>query len=286
VPVRTATPADLDDVLALLTARDLAVLGRVEVQRRHLQHELALAKDGVVAVGDHGLAGYGTLDGAHGVRLAASDTGTADDLLADLERRARQRGFDEVTCIAEREDTVLWQSLERSGYTRERDIVRMWRLLDGRLTPPSWPDGAVVRPYMDADGKRVHALLDKVYEGWDNDYTAIDHHDWLAFMTAHEDFDPSLWFLCERDGELVACSLHWRATDGDGWVKDIVVRETERGRGLGRALLDHAFCEYLDRGAARIGLKVDTNNPTGALQLYESAGFVVDRTYRIWARRL
>jgi ribosomal protein S18 acetylase RimI-like enzyme len=105
-------------------------------------------------------------------------------------------------------------------------------------------------------------------------------------MTAHEACDQTMWFICERDSELVACGLHWRATDGDGWVKDIVVRETERRRGLGRALLQHAFRVYRDRGASRIGLKVDTSNPTGAVQLYESAGFVVDRTYRIWARRL
>jgi mycothiol synthase len=286
VPVRTATAADLDDVLALLTRRDLAVLGRVEVQRRYLEHQLAQAKDGVVAVGDHGLAGYGTLDGAHDIALAANDVGAAEDLLADIERRARERGFDQVSCIAVPEDKVLWELLERSGYARERDIVRMWRSLDGQLTPPSWPDGIAVRTYVDADGERLHALLDAIYLDWDPDYTAIDHDDWLTFMAAHEDFDPTLWFICERDSELVACALHWRATDGDGWVKDIAVRETERGRGLGRALLHHAIRVYRDRGASRVGLKVDTSNPTGAIQLYESVGFVVDRTYRIWARRL
>jgi ribosomal protein S18 acetylase RimI-like enzyme len=80
--------------------------------------------------------------------------------------------------------------------------------------------------------------------------------------------------------------LHWRPNNGDGWVKDIVVTESERGRGLGTALLRHAFREYGARGANRVGLKVDSNNPTGALRLYESVGFSVDRTYRIWAKQL
>ena len=286
MPVRTATAADLDDVLALLTEHDLAVLGEIEVQRRYLEHHLAQANDCVVAVGEHGLTGYGTVDGTHDIRLAASDAGAADALLADLEHRARARGFDRVTCIAVPEDTLLWELLEQSGYARERDIVRMWRSLDGQLASPSWPDGVRIRAYTDADGERLHALLDACYAGWDPDYVEVDHDDWLAFMTDHDDFDPKMWFLCERDGELVACSLHWRATDRDGWVKDIVVRESERGRGLGRALLQHAFREYRDRGAARVGLKVDANNPTGALQLYASAGFVIDRTYRIWAKQL
>ena len=286
MPVRNATAADLDDVLALLTVRDRAVLGEVEVRRRYVEHELAQAKDCVVARRDSGLAGYASLDAEQNVALAAVDSDTAGELLEDIEGRARERRVDHVTCIAVPEDTILWQALERNGYRRERDIVRMWRSLEGELDRPSWPDGVTVRTYADADGERVHALLDDAYAGWDPDYVVLGHEDWLAFMTDHDDFDPSLWFLCERSGELVACGLHWRASDGNGWVKDIVVRESERGRGLARALLAHAFREYRARGAARVGLKVDTSNPTGAPKLYEKTGFVIDRTYRIWTKQL
>jgi ribosomal protein S18 acetylase RimI-like enzyme len=98
-------------------------------------------------------------------------------------------------------------------------------------------------------------------------------------MTAHDEFDPELWFLVERDGELVACALHWKEHEGRGWVKDLAVRESERGRGLARALLHHGFRAYAGRGAERVGLKVDSRNPTGALELYGSVGFVVDPTF-------
>ncbi len=40
------------------------------------------------------------------------------------------------------------------------------------------------------------------------------------------------------------------------------------------------------RGAQRVGLKVDANNPTGALELYARVGFVTDRRYGIWTRSL
>ena len=106
-------------------------------------------------------------------------------------------------------------------------------------------------------------------------------------MTDHDEFDPALWFLVERDGELVACALHWREHRSTGWVKDIVSRERERGHGIGRALLaPRAARIRRTRGVERVGLKVDSSNPTGALKLYARVGFVTDRRYGIWTRTL
>jgi mycothiol synthase len=162
----------------------------------------------------------------------------------------------------------------------------MWRALDGELPAPAWAAGVAVRAYTDADGERVHALLDEAYGAWDTSYVPLAHDEWLAFMTDHDEFDPALWLLAERDGELVACALHWKEQRGRGWVKDIVVRATERGAGLGKALLHEAFRTYANRGAERVGLKVDATNPTGALQLYERVGFVTDRRFGTWVKRL
>jgi ribosomal protein S18 acetylase RimI-like enzyme len=105
-------------------------------------------------------------------------------------------------------------------------------------------------------------------------------------MPGDPEFDPELWFLVERHGELVACALHWMVTHQRGWVKDIAVRENERGNGLGKALLNHACREYAARGATKVGLKVDSTNPTGAPELYERVGFITDQRYGIWIKRL
>ena len=288
VPViRAATADDLDAVLELLQERDRAVFGDVATQRRWLEHDLAQAAyDCLVAHDDGRVVGWATLDGARDLTVAATAEPIAEELLAQVEASARRRRFDSLTSIAVPEDAVLWPLLERSGFTRSREILRMWRTLDGELPVPAWPAGVTVRLYTDEDGQRVHALLDAVYAGWDPDYAELTHDDWLAFMTDHEEFDPELWFLVERDGVLVACALHWRAGDAKGWVKDIVVHENERGRGLGRALLEHGFREYRARGVDRVGLKVDVNNPTGAIRLYERVGFAVDRRYVVWEKAL
>ena len=60
-------------------------------------------------------------------------------------------------------------------------------------------------------------------------------------------------------------------------MKDLVVHETWRRRGLGEALLLHVFATFRARGAEAVELKVQSDN-TGAVRLYERAGMrVVER---------
>ena len=76
----------------------------------------------------------------------------------------------------------------------------------------------------------------------------------------------------------------WRR--GGGFVDWLGVRPQWRRRGLGRALLLHAFRELHERGAGRVGLGVDSQNPTGATRLYESVGMHVEADHATFARRL
>ena len=154
----------------------------------------------------------------------------------------------------------------------EGTAIRMRRDLGAVEPGPVWPEGIRVRTFEPADALAVHALLDEAYSAWDAGYVPISHEQWLEQMVGDYDFDASVWWLAESDGELVGCVLHW----GSGFVKDIAVRESHRGRGLGEALLRQGFAEFAGRGVARVGLKVDPANPTGAVPLYERVGFVVD----------
>jgi mycothiol synthase len=286
--IRTAQPDDLDGVFELLTARSRAAFGISEIFREHVAHALTRTNgtDRWVATEGAMIVGYASLDSSQDLVHASVDSGLGDALLAHAESRARERGFARIAVIAVPEDKPLSALVERHCFEHERDILRMWRPLAGALPDASWPTGVLVRPYRDADGERVHALLDVCYAEWDTTSVALPHDEWLAFMTDHDDFAPSFWFLAERGGDLVGCALHWKPVQAGGWVKDLVVHVDERGAGLGKALLQHGFREYAERGTARVGLKVDANNPTGAPQLYERVGFVTDRRYEIWLKRL
>jgi ribosomal protein S18 acetylase RimI-like enzyme len=71
-----------------------------------------------------------------------------------------------------------------------------------------------------------------------------------------------------------------------GWIASIGVRDAWRKRGLGLALLLHAFGELYRRGQRRIGLGVDAHNPTGATRLYERAGMKVAWSAAIFEKEL
>ena len=285
--IRRFADDDFDQVFELLDTRSRAVLGSSEEERGYLRRRLDVpGTDSFVALGAGRIAGHAALGEDQEIAVCAADARSSDALFETVEARARERGFDHLALTAAPEDEALCSLARRTGFVLDREIWRMWRTLDGELAEPRWADGATVRTYTDDDGEQVHALLDAAYAGWDRDYVARGHEGWLAFMTQHDEFDPALWFLVERDGALVGCSLHWAAHQNRGWVKDIVVAEGERGRGLGRALLQHAFRAYAERGVERVGLKVDSSNPTGARQLYECVGFVTDRRYEIWTKTL
>ena len=59
-----------------------------------------------------------------------------------------------------------------------------------------------------------------------------------------------------------------------------------RNRGIGRALLLHAFAEFRRRGLAKGSLGVDAENISGAVRLYESAGMRVTHRFDIYEKVL
>jgi ribosomal protein S18 acetylase RimI-like enzyme len=279
VVIRPATWDDLDAVFDLLSTRNRALYGISDLQLEHLRIDWELPSfmvglDNWVAEDANAVVGYAALAWGHDLVLAAPDPVTEDALFTRIVERARGLGLESLQFKTAGKDELS----RRNGFELETEIVRMWKTLRGDDPTPVWPDGVVVRSYEPSDGGRVHALLDEAYSAWDTRYVPLAHDDWVKWMTEDSEFDPTAWFLVTSGDELLGCALHWNT----GWLKDIAVRDSERGRGLGTALLLHGFAEFARRGIERIGLKVDAGNPTGAVELYERHGFVSDRREGIW----
>jgi len=132
---------------------------------------------------------------------------------------------------------------------------------------PEWPDGIVVRGF-DAkrDAAAVHALLERAYANGGG--SVADFDVWLPLMTGDSEYDPELWFVADGGG-VAGVALNWTSA----FVKDLAVDKAWRGRGLGTALLRHTMHAFAARGAVALDLKVEADNPSGAVRLYEREGF-------------
>lgn len=131
-----------------------------------------------------------------------------------------------------------------------------------------WPTGIHVRSFTLGDAERLHSLLEAGYRHGGGSVAELD--PWRAQMTADEEYDPSLWILAETDGALVGAILCWTS----GFVKDLVVTESWRGRGLGEALMRHALQIFTARGISIVDLKVHADNAS-AIRLYQRVGMRV-----------
>jgi ribosomal protein S18 acetylase RimI-like enzyme len=284
--IRAATVDDAELVFELLDARSRATFGRSDVSRPLVLGEIRRSvEDRFVAADGARVVGYAHVRPGGEIAVATAEEATADALLAAVEERARAKGMKGIEATVVSEDVPFHSLVARAGFVHDRVILRMWRRLDHPVATPAWPDDVTVRSYRDGDAASVKALLDEAYT-WDAAYAPMSHHGWLGYMTDHAEFDPSMWFVVERGGALIACALHWKEDRGRGWLKDIAVHASARGAGLGKSLVRHGLRTYADRGAERVGLKVDAANPTGAVDLYTREGFVTDQRYETWRKAL
>jgi putative acetyltransferase len=87
--------------------------------------------------------------------------------------------------------------------------------------------------------------------------------------------DPSVTFFSFRDGgELLAVGALKQLDESHAEVKSMHTVESARGRGVGRAMVDHLVSVARKRGFARVSLETGSMAAFDAARaLYEGAGF-------------
>jgi mycothiol synthase len=142
------------------------------------------------------------------------------------------------------------------------------------------PDGLEVRPALPEHYYAIwHASAEAFQDHWGA--TPIDEHEFEDMMKDPRN-DPSLWMVA-WDGDQVAGSIlnfinhdfNERTGRKLGYTESISVRRPWRRKGLARALLARSMEMFKNNGFTQTALGVDTQNPSGALQLYESMGYKV-----------
>ncbi|MDQ3603045.1 MAG: GNAT family N-acetyltransferase [Actinomycetota bacterium] len=174
--------------------------------------------------------------------------------------------------------------LEGSGYTPVRGVYVMETWLDEAPPLPHWPADISVHTFVPGKDERAayEAVEDAFRDLWGRPRNPFER---FVGETEKENFDPSLWFLALEGDEIAGLTL-CKTLAGEGWVDVVGVRRPWRNRGLGLALLRHAFTEYHRRGTYKVGLSVDAESITGAPRLYGRAGMRVRESYVIHLKEL
>jgi ribosomal protein S18 acetylase RimI-like enzyme len=201
----------------------------------------------------------------------------SDEMLGWAESRAREKGLVRALGGGWAGDEAMLDLFERAGYLPVRHFFRMQAALAGANEASVWPAGVVVRTFQPGDERTFYDLHQETFaDHWEHD-EPDPYEEWAHWLLQPPMFQPDLWFLAEEDGEPAGIAIcHSRhEVPGMGRVDVLGVRRPWRRRGLGRALMLHAFAEFKRAGLSEADLGVDGESLTGATRLYESVGMHV-----------
>ena len=124
----------------------------------------------------------------------------------------------------------------------------------------------------------AHGELYDAEFGWDSEFEALVARIVADFATHHDPAREAAW-IAEVDGRRVGCVFCVAAEEGAARLRILLVDPAERGRGVGRRLVD--TCVVFARAVGYRRLTLWTNDVlVAARRLYEAAGFrVVDQDH-------
>jgi mycothiol synthase len=165
-----------------------------------------------------------------------------------------------------------------AGYRPVRHYIMMTRPIGQPLPEVPLPTGLEVRPVAP---DHLRAIWEAMWEARRDHWgyvepTERDYERWVAGRL----FAPELWKVA-WDGEQVTGMVLNRLDREQnqqyrrqrGYTQDVFVRRPWRRRGLARSLLVQSIRMFREMGMEETALGVDTQNPSGALELYESLGY-------------
>lgn len=169
---------------------------------------------------------------------------------------------------------------ERAGYAPMRFGNMMLRDLNQPVPELALPDGLELRPVRDEDLRAVWDATNEAFrDHWG--HREATEADWQRFLE-WPDKQPQHWQIAwDIASNQPAGGVHATVFPKEnerfnmkrGWADPVWVRRPWRKRGLAKALLASAMHKLIALGMDEAALGVDTQNPNGALGLYESMGF-------------
>jgi mycothiol synthase len=204
------------------------------------------------------------------------------------------------------EDARQQRWLAGAGFTHTRTWLQMSRPVtpaDADLSPDLDPAVVVRRVSRAGDAMperedvvTVHDVLEEAFtDHFNYHYETFD--EFCSRLREEPGHRWDHWWIAELVDDSAAVPrpagvLVATASPGDGdapegsYVAYLGVLRSARGRGVARSLLNTVIVDAAERGRDRVGLEVDADSPTGAVDLYTSTGFRTSFITQSWHRDL
>jgi mycothiol synthase len=230
------------------------------------------------------------VDALGGVEPAHRGRGIGRDLLSWQYQRARDlhdatdpAGTWQVESAALSGDDTARRLLERHGFSVARYFFDMVADSAAGLEP-KLPAG--LRSVVPDEGMHravYEAHMEAFVDHWG--YQRRDYESWIALALGSQTFRPEQSRVA-LDGDQVAGYV-LGYTDGDPqrlYIGQVGTRRPWRNRGLAGALLAEVLAASAAAGLPKASLGVDADSPTGAVGVYERAGFAVEHSFVAYRR--
>ena len=176
-----------------------------------------------------------------------------------------------------------------NGFTAFRYTFEMRRPLGDPIPAAPLPDGIEVRPVAAAHHRTIWDANAEAFRGqWD--HAEPVEGDFEQFFR-NPDLDPTMWQVAWDGDEvagLVMNTIHRQDAElqGEraGWIHGVATRRPWRKRGIAGALLARSLVVLREHGMDVAELGVDSENPAGALGLYERFGFKPRRRWVVYRK--
>ncbi|MCC7361903.1 MAG: GNAT family N-acetyltransferase [Anaerolineales bacterium] len=205
----------------------------------------------------------------------------AQAVAAELGHAARPAAEVDWQSFAYEQETAKGRLLTRAGYQPIRYFYDMVRPNLDDIPDARLPAGLEVRPALPEHYRAIWEANEEAFrDHWaEPERTPEDYERWLH---DEREFQPEIWKVAwDTAGNQVAgmvlgyilAEQNEKFNRRRGWTENICVRRPWRKQGVASALIAENLRELKARGMTEAALGVDTENPTGALGVYERMGF-------------
>jgi len=196
-----------------------------------------------------------------------------------------------LATFAEDTETGHRAIIAAAGLEPVRHFFLMRRTRLDEIPDVPLPDGLEIRPVSPDQHRTIFdAETEAFRDHWgQREMTESDYNATFG----RSELDTDLWVVAWAGDRVAGVVQNWvwpeenvRLDTRRGWLEHISVRRPWRRRGLARAMTSASLVKLREAGLDEAMLGVDSENPNGALGLYEGLGFEVHSRAAAYRRDL